>query len=267
MGHRLVPRPRQRPKLSGSPELADSCGLSGSPELAGSPDLPASPDSRASRAATPLAAEFFERPVLDVARDLLGAAIQLGPVRVRITEVEAYRGPDDPASHAARGPTPRSAVMFGPPGRAYVYFVYGMHWCLNVVCGPVGTASAVLVRAGEVVAGLEVARQRAPRLLDRDLARGPGRLARALGVDGSLTGSPVTGDGPLTVSRGVPVDAARIETGPRIGIRVAMDRPWRFWEAGHPTVSAAPRVRRTSTPAGRSARGPAHQPPIPDEIL
>lgn len=264
MGHRLVPRPPERPEPGGSADPSAALGPPGSP---GFLDAPAPAPAPA-----PLAAEFFDRPVLDVARDLLGATVQHGLVRVRLTEVEAYRGLDDPASHAARGPTPRSAVMFGPPGRAYVYFVYGMHWCLNFVCGPDGTASGVLVRAGEVVAGLEVARQRAPRLVDRDLARGPGRLARALGVDGSLTGSPVTGGGPLTVSRGVAVDAARIETGPRIGIRVAMERPWRFWEAGDPTVSATPRsatprVRRSVTPAGRSASGPADQPPIPDEIV
>ncbi|WP_045875631.1 DNA-3-methyladenine glycosylase [Pseudofrankia sp. DC12] len=196
------------------------------------------PDSGSSAAPEPLPADFYARPVLAVARDLLGATVRHRSVCVRLTEVEAYMGLDDPASHAARGPTPRSAVMFGPPGHAYVYFVYGMHWCLNLVCEPAGTPSAVLVRAGEVVAGLDLARQRAPLLTDRDLARGPGRLARVLGADGRLTGSPVTGGGPLLVERGSEVDDAQVRTGPRIGLRVAVERPWRFWVAGDPTVSA-----------------------------
>ncbi|OHV33680.1 3-methyladenine DNA glycosylase [Pseudofrankia sp. EUN1h] len=196
--------------------------------------------------------EFYVRPVLAVARDLLGATIRHGQVSVRLTEVEAYGGTDDPASHAARGPTPRSAVMFGPAGRAYVYFIYGMHWCLNLVCGPPGMAAAVLVRAGEVVDGLAAARAGAPRLSDRDLARGPGRLARALGVDGSLTGSPVTGGGPITVERdqgyGESREIGSVLTGPRVGIRTARDVPWRLWLAGHPTVSGARPGRHPSAP-------------------
>lgn len=197
--------------------------------------------------------EFYARPVLAVARDLLGATVRHGPVSVRLTEVEAYGGWNDPASHAARGPTPRSAVMFGPPGRAYVYFVYGMHWCLNLVCEPTGSAAAILIRAGAVVDGLAVARARAPRLADRDLARGPGRLARSLGVDGALTGSLVIGGGPITVERPVAGDGvgggvgggtAAVCTGPRVGVRAALDLPWRLWLAGDPTVSAGPRPRR-----------------------
>jgi DNA-3-methyladenine glycosylase len=182
--------------------------------------------------------DFYARPVLAVARDLLGATVWHGQVGIRLTEVEAYAGRGDPASHAARGPTPRSEVMFGRPGRAYVYFVYGMHWCLNLVCEPVGSAAAVLVRAGEVVAGREAARQRAPRLTDRNLARGPGRLARALGVDGALTGTPVTGAGPITVRPGLAVAENAVRTGPRVGLRVGQEHPWRLWLAGDPTVSA-----------------------------
>ncbi|MBL7549129.1 DNA-3-methyladenine glycosylase [Frankia sp. AgB1.9] len=231
------------------------------------------PDPGSPAAPAPLPANFYARPVLAVARDLLGATVRHGPVCVRLTEVEAYTGPDDPASHAARGPTPRSAVMFGPPGHAYVYFVYGMHWCLNIVCGPAGTPSAVLVRAGEVVAGVDLARARAPRLVDRDLARGPGRLARTLGADGSLTGSPVIGGGPLVVERGTQVDDTQVCTGPRIGLRVAVERPWRFWVAGDPTVSATKGRTAPVTRVGPDlqwagpALGPADQPPIPDEIV
>ena len=198
----------------------------------------------------PLSAEFYARPVLTVARELLGATVRHGPVGIRITEVEAYGGQDDAASHSFRGPTPRAVVMFGPPGRAYVYFVYGMHWCLNFVCEPAGTPGAVLVRAGEVTDGLELARARGPKLAQRDLARGPGRLGRVLGADGGLTGSSVTGAGPLTVfapappagpGRGWPGPGAAVGVGPRVGVRGAQDRPWRFWLAGDPTVSAGPR--------------------------
>ena len=112
---------------------------------------------------------------------LLGAVLRHGDVAVRLTEVEAYDGPNDPGSHAYRGRTPRNAVMFGEPGHLYVYFTYGMHHCCNVVTGPVGTPSAVLLRAGEVVAGAEIARSRRNSSSDRDLARGPARLCQALG--------------------------------------------------------------------------------------
>ena len=105
----------------------------------------------------PLSRDFFARPALEVAPDLLGFLLthtsRQGTVTVRLTEVEAYAGQDDPGSHAFRGPTPRTQVMFGPPGHLYVYFTYGMHWCMNLVCGPTGAASAVLLRAGEVVVG------------------------------------------------------------------------------------------------------------------
>ena len=127
-------------------------------------------------------ASALSGPVLRVAPRLLGAVLRNDDVAVRITEVEAYAGPDDPGSHAYRGVTARNSVMFGPPGHLYVYFTYGMHYCCNVVVGPVGTPSAVLVRAGEVVDGLEVARQRRPGAADRDLARGPARLCRALAI-------------------------------------------------------------------------------------
>lgn len=187
--------------------------------------------------------------VVGVARRLLGAVVtsELGGVRVsvRLTEVEAYAGVgEDPASHAHRGRTPRNAVMFGPPGRAYLYFVYGMHWCLNVVTGSEGQASAVLLRAGEVVEGLDTARSR--RLAsrrDNDLARGPACLAGALGIT-SVTAADINGSdlgderSGLWLRPGVSVDLAAIASSPRTGVREeALGRPWRFYVNGDPTVS------------------------------
>ncbi|WP_426246229.1 DNA-3-methyladenine glycosylase [Nocardioides sp. LHG3406-4] len=176
-------------------------------------------------------------PVLEVAPLLLGAVVRHGEVAVRLTEVEAYAGSEDPGSHAFRGRTDRTAVMFGPPAHLYVYFTYGMHYCANVVCGPEGSASAVLMRAGEVVDGLEPARARRGNSSDRDLARGPARLCQALGVDLAQLGSDlVTGDVRLELA--APPDPGAVRTGPRVGLRGAPDRPWRFWLANDPTVSA-----------------------------
>jgi len=184
--------------------------------------------------------------VLDVAPRLLGAVLRHstadGPVAVRITEVEAYDGPNDPGSHAFRGRTARNAVMFGPPGRLYVYFTYGMHFCANVVVGPEGTPSAVLLRAGEVVEGRELAERR--RRTTRDLARGPARLCQALGIDLRHNGLDLA-DGTLTLGS----RPADVSTGPRVGLRLAHDRPWRFWLTGDPTVSKyRPAKRRDPTP-------------------
>ncbi|MEV4543734.1 DNA-3-methyladenine glycosylase [Micromonospora echinaurantiaca] len=190
-------------------------------------------------------------PVLPAARGLLGCRLTAGGVTVRITEVEAYAGTaGDPASHAHRGRTPRNAVMFGPAGHAYVYFTYGMHWCVNVVTGPAGEAAAVLLRAGEVVDGLAVARARRPAVRrDVDLARGPARLCAALGIDRSAYGTHLLGDGPVRLCPGdAPVPADAVAAGPRVGVTGAHDVPWRFWIAGDPTVSAyrrhVPRTRR-----------------------
>jgi DNA-3-methyladenine glycosylase len=196
---------------------------------------------------------FFARPALVVARDLLGCVLvvdrPVGRVGVRLTEVEAYDGEADPGSHAFRGPTPRNAVMYGPAGHLYVYFTYGMHWCANVVCGPEGVAAAVLLRGGEIVEGLDLARSRRPSAKsDRDLARGPARLASALGIGADDYGAdlcaPASGpDRPLqwvTRDRRAAGDAVR--TGPRVGISGAggdsAAYPWRFWLADEPTVSA-----------------------------
>ena len=194
----------------------------------------------------PLPAGFYDRPVLDVARDLLGSVIDHDGVKVRLTEVEAYDGANDPASHAYRGETARNAVMFGPPGHAYVYFTYGMHFCVNLVCAPPGIAAAVLLRAGEVVAGSELAMSRRGSSTARDLARGPARLCQALDIDRGLDGADVARRAsPLRVLAGSPVPAARVRRGPRVGISKAAEWPWRFWIDGEPTVSAyRPHVAR-----------------------
>ena len=178
--------------------------------------------------------DVLSGPVLEVAPRLLGAVLRHGDVAVRLTEVEAYDGPADPGSHAYRGRTARNGVMFGPAGFLYVYFTYGMHHCCNVVTGPEGTPSAVLLRAGEVVAGVDVARSRRSRSSDRDLARGPARLCQALGIDLADNGADLT-SGPVTLELGEPVTT--VSTGPRVGLRGAPDRPWRFWVTGDPTVS------------------------------
>ena len=206
---------------------------------AGGPALTASPVPTG-RPSADLAA-LLAGPVEPAARGLLGALISGHGVTVRLTEVEAYDGSGaDPASHAYRGPTARNAVMFGPAGYAYVYFTYGMHWCVNLVCGPAGYASAVLLRAGEVVDGVQVARTRRPASAPvRNLARGPARLASALGVDGTVNGTPVLGGGPLLLRPPPePVPARTVQSGPRVGVTGAHDVPWRFWLSGEPTVSA-----------------------------
>ncbi|MFI7282682.1 DNA-3-methyladenine glycosylase [Micromonospora chersina] len=195
--------------------------------------------------------DLLSGPVVPAARGLLGCRLSAHGVTVRISEVEAYAGTaGDPASHAHRGRTPRNAVMFGPAGHAYVYFTYGMHWCMNVVTGPDGEASAVLLRAGEVVDGLDVARERRPAVRkDVDLARGPARLCAALGIDRSVYGADLLGDGPVRLRPPLaPVPEAAVTAGPRVGVTGAHDVPWRFWIAGDPTVSTyrrhVPRTRR-----------------------
>jgi DNA-3-methyladenine glycosylase len=199
--------------------------------------------------------DFYDRPVLEVAPDLLGAVVThrsaAGEVSVRLTEVEAYDGERDPGSHAFRGRTARNAVMFGPPGRVYVYFSYGMHWCMNLVCGPVDRASAVLLRAGEVVDGVPLATsRRSTSRGTRDLARGPARLTVALGVDGRLDGTDCTRpESPLRVEAGsATASAGEVMAGPRVGVAGdGATHPWRFWLADEPTVStyraAVPRRR------------------------
>lgn len=260
--------------------------------------------------------ELLAGPLLEVAPALLGAVVTstVGgePVSVRLTEVEGYAGPHDPGSHGFRGRTARNAALFGPPGTVYVYFTYGMHFCVNIVCGEDGEASAVLLRAGEVVAGAETARLRSQRrkpsagleagagegggparpfkaLKDRDLASGPARLARSLGltlahngtrletaadpvahpVAGSLSGEGRAPEDPVLLLSGWGTVAPRqVVRGPRVGVSGpggSESYPWRFWIEGEPTVSRyRPAVQRTrsrpprpapSPPAGGSAGG------------
>ncbi|GER24454.1 putative 3-methyladenine DNA glycosylase [Zafaria cholistanensis] len=270
-------------------------------------------------------AELLAGPLLEVAPALLGAVVTstVGgeTVSVRLTEVEGYAGPNDPGSHGFRGRTARNAALFGPPGTVYVYFTYGMHFCANIVCGEDGEASAVLLRAGEVVAGAETARLRSLRrkpsagletgletgqemgsgedpgparplkaLRDRDLASGPARLARSLGLTLAHNGTrletaagqaaqpaagPRRGEGrdaeePVLLLSGWGTVAPRqVMRGPRVGVSGpggSESYPWRFWIEGEPTVSRyRPAVRRTRSrqprpapppPAAGSAGGP-----------
>ncbi|MFI1399608.1 DNA-3-methyladenine glycosylase [Streptomyces sp. NPDC020681] len=206
---------------------------------------------------TPLPREFFDRPVLEVAPELLGCTLarltEDGPIELRLTEVEAYAGELDPGSHAFRGRTARNDVMFGPPGHAYVYFTYGMWHCLNVVCGPEGTASGILLRAGEIRVGSELARKRRfSARHDKELAKGPARLATALDVDRTLNGTDLcTGPpAPLSLLTGTPPRLDQVRNGPRTGVGGdGAHHPWRYWIDTDPTVSPyrahAPRRRAT----------------------
>ena len=216
--------------------------------------------------------EFFDRSALEVAPALLGCVLEHstadGLVAVSLSEVEAYMAEADPASHAYRGMTARNAVMFGPPGHAYVYFTYGMHFCVNVVCGPPGTAEAVLLRAGRVIAGEELARRRRgfdPSRAPRDLARGPARLCQALAIDRAQNGADLCdASGGLRLRAAAGAGRAdegkrpQIDVGPRVGVSKAADIPWRFWLAQDPTVSvyrpSLPRAARASRSSGSSRR-------------
>ena len=180
-----------------------------------------------------------------------------GRVALRLTEVEAYSGEgQDPASHAHRGPTPRAEIMFGPPGRLYVYFSYGMHWCANVVVGPEGRGSAVLLRAGDVVVGEELARSRRKAArAERDLARGPARLTQAMGIGPDDRGADLLDAGSgVRLHRGPA--PAELSTGPRVGITLATDLPWRFWETGAPSVSVFRAGGKPRPRAGRQDGAP-----------
>jgi DNA-3-methyladenine glycosylase len=211
--------------------------------------------------------DFFARHSVEVAPELLGCVLEhqtaAGLVAVELTEVEAYAGASDPASHAYRGKTARNAVMFGPPGHAYVYFTYGMHFCVNLVCLGNGSASAVLLRAGRVIEGEELARARRTggqgrAVPFRDLARGPARLCQALDIDRSLDGADVcVADSPLRMrwpeaSTTVRSAQRKVASGPRVGVSSAAEVPWRFWWEGEPTVSpyrpATPRRAKLVTP-------------------
>ena len=193
---------------------------------------------------------FFGRRAVRVAPDLLGRTlVWISPtgthLRVRIVETEAYE-PGDPASHAYRGLTTRNTVMFGPPGHLYVYFVYGVHWCANVVTGQAGEGSAVLLRAGEPIDGVaEMSRNRDDRT---PLTVGPGRLAQALGISGVHNGLDLTiaGGGWFEGTEGV--RSEDVAMGPRIGVREAASLPRRFWERGNVFVSGPRKVKGSGAP-------------------
>jgi DNA-3-methyladenine glycosylase len=193
---------------------------------------------------------FFARPAEQVAPELLGLVLShqspAGLVAAVIVEVEAYAGLADPASHAFRGRTTRNAVMFGEPGHCYVYFIYGMHFCVNLTCLPAGAAAAVLLRAGEIIEGADLAAARRSgsrtAVPAAALARGPASFCQALGIDTAASGADVCDPGSaLRLSRPAgsrPLPPREIGRGPRVGVRQAAQVPWRFWISGHPAVSA-----------------------------
>lgn len=210
-------------------------------------------------AGKPVPRSFFARAPEVVARDLIGRVLAVptlagedggGPILLRLTETEAYHGALDPASHAYRGLTPRTAPMFGPAGFLYTYFVYGMHWCANIVTGFDGEASAVLMRAAAVVGGLDAVRGRrrspagkSPR--DVDLARGPARLASCMRLGRDDSGADLCSPGaPFTVRAG-DGRARAVLAGPRVGVAAGAETPWRFFEADEPTVTTYRRGGRT----------------------
>ena len=213
-----------------------------------STEQPERPDRRQLR----LPRRFYARPSTVVARELLGRVfVRSGRagarVAARIVETEAYEQ-TDPASHSFRGITARNAVMFGPAGHLYVYFTYGMHFCMNVVTDREGWGSAVLLRAAEPLEGVATMRRRRGTTDPRLLCSGPARFSQALGIDRRFDGVDLVDGSTLWIERGVPVPSARVEIGPRVGIRSGVEQPWRFSVAGDPFVSrgrplTAPRAR------------------------
>ncbi|MFT4087893.1 MAG: DNA-3-methyladenine glycosylase [Gordonia sp. (in: high G+C Gram-positive bacteria)] len=185
-----------------------------------------------------------EPGVCAAARRLLGSVVVGHDVSVRITEVEAYNGPDDPASHAFTR-TPRSAMMYGPPNRLYVYRIHGHH-CANVVTSPEGQGAAVLLRAGVVIDGFAAARERRGDVADHALGRGPGNLAKALGITLADLATDLDADSGVHLLRRPALPAEAIAAGPRVGVRLAADRPWRFWVDGDASVSAYRRHPRAA---------------------
>jgi DNA-3-methyladenine glycosylase len=185
----------------------------------------------------PLSRSFYLRPAAQVARELLGKILAFDGVSGRIVETEAYLGEDDGAAHSARGITSRTRVLFGPPGHAYVYFIYGMYDCLNVVCEPDGIAGGVLIRALEPLDGLDQMRaRRGSAKRDEELANGPGKLTRALGIKIAHNGVDVT-KGPITIHAPKRAEQFEIATSTRIGITKSADLPLRFFIKDNPCVS------------------------------
>ncbi|MFF4830879.1 DNA-3-methyladenine glycosylase [Streptomyces sp. NPDC001315] len=194
-------------------------------------------------------------PAEEVAPKLLGAILTHetpeGTVSITITETEAYAGAADPASHAYRGRTPRNAVMFGPAGHLYVYRSHGLHWCANIVTGADGIATAVLIRAGRVTEGEELARKRRGGKVESPrLARGPGNFCQALGITAEHNGTDLLTGASVVLSEGDPVPAVLIRVGPRVGVSRAHDWQHRFYLAGDPTVSAYRLSPRAKPSAG-----------------
>jgi DNA-3-methyladenine glycosylase len=204
----------------------------------------AAPKARRSRFGPPLPLAFYDRPTEVVARELLGAVLECrspdGVAAGRIVETEAYLGEHDLACHAAAGRTSRTAPLYGPPGIAYVYFIYGMYWCFNAVTRAEHEPSAVLVRAVEPVAGVELMRRRRPKARrDVDLTNGPGKLCLALGIDGALNCRPLQ-QPPLLIRAGAPVTDSEVVVTPRIGITQSADWPLRWFVGDSPYVSKTP---------------------------
>jgi len=203
--------------------------------------------SRRSRSGAALPAKFYDRDTEQVARDLLGAVLRYasddGVASGRIVETEAYLGEHDLACHAAAGHTQRTRWLYGAPGTAYVYFIYGVHWCFNAVTRAVGSPSAVLVRALEPLEGVELMRERRGAARARDLTNGPGKLCAALGITGALNGLPLSAR-PLEILRGEPVPDSEVMVTPRIGITKSAEWPLRWYVEGNPWVSKTPKHLR-----------------------
>jgi DNA-3-methyladenine glycosylase len=209
---------------------------------------PAARAARRSRGGKPLPRSFYDRETEQVARDLLGAVLRVetseGRASGRIVETEAYLGEHDAACHAAAGRTQRTHWLYGPPGTAYVYFIYGMYWCFNAVTRAVNLPSAVLVRAIEPLEGAALMRERRGRpRREHDLTNGPGQLCLALGITGEMHGFRLYGS-PLEIIRGDTVPDADVEVTPRLGITKAAAWPLRWLVRGNPYVSRAPALRR-----------------------
>ncbi|MCX3063954.1 DNA-3-methyladenine glycosylase [Streptomyces beihaiensis] len=199
--------------------------------------------------------DLLSRPAEEVAPELLGRVLTCktpeGTVSMAITETEAYSGTADPASHAYRGRTARNATMFGPAGHLYVYRSHGLHWCANVVTGTDGIASGVLIRAGRVIEGEDLARKRRGESVESSrLARGPGNVGQALGITAEHNGADLLAGTSVMLSEGEPVPAALVRVGPRVGVSKAHDWQHRFYLAGDPTVSAYRLSPRAKPPAG-----------------
>ena len=204
----------------------------------------AAPRARRSRLGTPLRESFYDRPTEVVSRELLGAVLECttpeGITRGVIVETEAYLGPHDPACHAVAGVTSRTEHLFGPPGRAYVYLIYGMYWCFNAVTRERGHGSAVLVRAVSPTDGVDLMRRRRPKATrDRDLTNGPGKLCLAMGIGGDMSGTSLR-TGPIVIREGSPVADEDVVVTPRIGITRAAEWPLRYLVRDDPYVSATP---------------------------